>query len=305
MALDAIIHRKETPWWRQFQVAPCPTLAKSLYSWRRRLALDQSSQQAPETADDITVVCVSDTHNSQPKIPPGDILIHAGDLTQGGTAAELQAQLHWLDAQPHAHKLVIAGNHDIILDAAKSAEFGFSPEARQALQWGSLIYLEHSSRTVDVRGRKVSIFGHPSTRKHGNWAFQYDKGADVFRHHVPMAVDILVTHSPPQFHLDVAGWGEGFLLQEIQRVKPKLHVFGHIHAGYGRDVIIYDVFERLYEDVCSHHGGILAVLHMIYLLLHMALMGLSRKAESTILINASAVGGLREESIRTVQTVRL
>lgn len=305
MALDAIIHRRKTAWWQQLQQTPCPTLAKTLYSWRQRLVLDQASKQIHEDPNDITVVCVSDTHNSQPKIPPGDILIHAGDLTQGGTAAELQAQLTWLDAQPHAYKIVIAGNHDIVLDAAKSAELGFPSEARQSLQWGSIIYLQHSHTTVKVRERTVSIYGHPSTRKHGNWAFQYDRGADVFSNRVPDNVEILVTHSPPQFHLDVAGWGDISLLHEIERVKPKLHVFGHIHGGYGQDILVYDRFERLYQDVCSGHAGSLAILHMVYLLLHMVFAGRPRNAKRTTLVNASAVGGLREDSIRNVQTVRL
>ena len=274
-----------------------------MYSWRRRLVLEQTSRKAAEGANDITVVCVSDTHNSQPKIPPGDILIHAGDLTQGGTAAELQTQLDWLNAQLHVHKVVIAGNHDIILDAVKSTESDFAPEARQALQWGSLIYLEKSSRSVDVRKRTVSIYGDPSTRKHGNWAFQYDRGTDAFQHQIPLNNDILVTHSPPRYHLDVAGWGEISLLREVERVKPKLHIFGHIHGAYGKDVLIFDTFERLYEDVCSRRAGLLAVLHMACLLLRIFLAGIPQDARKTMLINASAVGGLREESIRDVQTI--
>ncbi|GIZ47989.1 hypothetical protein CKM354_001106400 [Cercospora kikuchii] len=305
MALDATIHRRETTWWYQFQQSPCPTLAKTIYSWRRRLALHQASKQVPEDSSDLTVVCVSDTHNSQPKTPPGDILIHAGDLTQGGTATELQAQLTWLKAQPHAYKIVIAGNHDIVLDPAKSAELGFRSGARQSLQWGSIIYLQHSQTTVKVRERTLSIYGHPSTRKHGNWAFQYDRGADVFSNRIPDDVDILVTHSPPQFHLDVAGWGDMSLLREIERVKPKLHVFGHIHGGYGQDILVYDRFERLYQDLCSGLAGLLAIFHMVYLLLHTVFAGIPRNAKRTTLVNASAVGGLREDSLRNVQTVHL
>lgn len=86
---------------------------------------------------------------------------------------------------------------------------------------------------MEVRGKSLTILVHPSTQNHGNWAFQYDTGTNLFTHQVTDDVDILVTHSVPQFHLDVAGWGEEFLLQELWRVKPKLHVFGHIHEGYG------------------------------------------------------------------------
>ena len=64
----------------------------------------------------ISVVCISDTHNTQPYIPAGDLLLHAGDLSNWGTFAEIQAQLTWLSQQPHRYKIVIAGNHDLLLD---------------------------------------------------------------------------------------------------------------------------------------------------------------------------------------------
>ena len=52
---------------------------------------------------------------SSPPLPPGDILIHAGDLTKRGTEGEVDSALAGLDAAPHAHKIVVAGNHDIAL----------------------------------------------------------------------------------------------------------------------------------------------------------------------------------------------
>lgn len=51
-------------------------------------------------------VCVSDTHNAQPKLPNGEILIHAGDLTQSGSLQEIQKTVDWLRSQPHAIKIV-------------------------------------------------------------------------------------------------------------------------------------------------------------------------------------------------------
>jgi 3',5'-cyclic AMP phosphodiesterase CpdA len=63
------------------------------------------------------VVCVSDTHNSQAALPDGDVLIHAGYLTQSGSMKELKATVDWLRAQPHPNKIVVAGNHDLCLDA--------------------------------------------------------------------------------------------------------------------------------------------------------------------------------------------
>lgn len=34
-------------------------------------------------------VCISDTHNCTVKLPPGDVLIHAGDLTNQGSFSEV------------------------------------------------------------------------------------------------------------------------------------------------------------------------------------------------------------------------
>jgi len=55
------------------------------------------------------IVCISDTHNQQPSLPKGDILIHAGDLTNQGSASELTRALKWLEKQDFEVKVVIAG----------------------------------------------------------------------------------------------------------------------------------------------------------------------------------------------------
>lgn len=59
-------------------------------------------------------VCISDTHNASPadgafKLPKGDVLIHAGDLTKQGTYQELKKTLDWIDQADCEVKLVVAG----------------------------------------------------------------------------------------------------------------------------------------------------------------------------------------------------
>ena len=59
-------------------------------------------------------VCLSDTHNACPadgafKLPKGDVLIHAGDLTRQGTFLELKKTLDWIEAADYEIKIVIAG----------------------------------------------------------------------------------------------------------------------------------------------------------------------------------------------------
>lgn len=78
-------------------------LANIIYKLRSPVVASESPANA------ITVVCISDTHNLQRDLPAGDILLHAGDLTQKGTFQELQDQINWLDKQPHRYKIVIGG----------------------------------------------------------------------------------------------------------------------------------------------------------------------------------------------------
>jgi len=58
-------------------------------------------------------VCVSDTHNTSPggafKLPKGDVLIHAGDMTNQGSYTELEKSIKWIEESDFEAKIVIAG----------------------------------------------------------------------------------------------------------------------------------------------------------------------------------------------------
>jgi len=58
-------------------------------------------------------VCVSDTHNAAPnsafKLPTGDVLIHAGDLTNQGTYSELKKTIKWMEEADFEAKIIVAG----------------------------------------------------------------------------------------------------------------------------------------------------------------------------------------------------
>ena len=67
------------------------------------------------------IVCISDTHGLHRKVavPEGDLLIHAGDFMRTGTSLEEIADFKdWLGEQPHPHKIVVAGNHDLLFEKA-------------------------------------------------------------------------------------------------------------------------------------------------------------------------------------------
>src|SRR5438067_1571839 len=97
--------------WEIFCKDPTIYLARWLY--QKRSIIHRVQPSTP-----ITVVCISDSHNTQPAVPDGDVLLHAGDLTEAGTFDELQAQMDWLNSLPHRYKVAISGNHDLVLDPA-------------------------------------------------------------------------------------------------------------------------------------------------------------------------------------------
>lgn len=176
----------------------------------------------------MRLVCVSDTHgyHDAMHVPDGDVLIHAGDLTKRGTLEEVRAAGEWLTKLPHKHKLVVAGNHDFLFER--------DPAAARAL-FTHATYLEDEA--VEIDG--VRFYGSPYTPEFFNWAFMLPRGEALRAKwaRIPNDVDVLVTHGPPNkvldrtVHGDHAGCEE--LAERVAELKPKLHVFGHIHEGYG------------------------------------------------------------------------
>lgn len=176
----------------------------------------------------MKLVLISDTHtkHNQLELPEGDILVHAGDYTFVGTPSEKANFYGWFLSQPHKHKVVIPGNHD----------FG-EPLQPSILAYG-VHYLCESG--VEIEGLK--FWGSPWTPRFGEWAFMYDRATGLERWaNVPAGTDVLITHGPPLGFRDrVAGHrdqvGCADLRNKVLEIKPKLHVFGHIHGSYGVEV---------------------------------------------------------------------
>lgn len=100
--------------------------------------------------------------------------------------------------------------------------------------------------------RKLVVYGAADLPVCGgdDNAFQYQPDRHPWKGRVPMDTDVLVTHTPPKFHRDLALGCPG-LLEEVWRVKPKLHVFGHIHWGAGQESVYFDECQRAYETFMS------------------------------------------------------
>lgn len=107
---------------------------------------------------------------------------------------------------------------------------------------------------------------------------------------------MLVTHGPPFGHLDLLRWGCRDLLRTLWRVRPRLHVFGHVHEGAGMELLSFDGLQRVYEQSVADGGGLGNVLRIGRELGKGFLR--SRVETRSILVNASVVGGLRDDERR-------
>lgn len=174
------------------------------------------------------VVCISDTHCQTPThgVPDGDLIIHAGDATYRGTPYEIQQFGEWFGSLPHKHKIFVAGNHDWGFQTNRDSSVGLLPTGCH--------YLEDSG--IQIEG--INFWGSPWQPIFCNWAFNLPRAA-LHEHWdlVPDGTDVLITHSPPYKHLDLTPdaehIGDRAMADMVYRIKPKYHVFGHIHWDYG------------------------------------------------------------------------
>lgn len=226
------------------------------------LALRGAPFKPPRNKPPIRIVCISDTHtNAGMAIPDGDLLIHAGDLTNEGKLNEIQKQIDWLDTLPHKEKIVICGNHDSYFDPSSRKAVDKAGEGH--LKWPkNMHYLQHQSLVLKFRGgRKLKFYGSPDIPLCGgdDFAFQYlsTEAAERWVDSIPSDTDVLITHTPPKNHLDNALGCPG-LLEEVWRVKPRLHVFGHVHTGHGRQAVWWDEGQAAYERVLNRKDGLIS-----------------------------------------------
>lgn len=180
------------------------------------------------------IVALADTHlyHEGLVVPDGDVLVHAGDMLQHGSLDELVRAAKFLGALPHRTKIVVAGNHEVCLEKRAF-------EARAILEEHGLVYLEDSAATAEG----LVFYGSPWTTKFRIWAFGAERGPEMASKwlKIPDRVDVLVTHGPPLGFGDTVEWrgrvrrvGCPDLRARISVVKPRLHLFGHIHQDPGQ-----------------------------------------------------------------------
>jgi Icc-related predicted phosphoesterase len=128
----------------------------------------------------------------------------------------------------YKHVLLIAGNHDWVFECRKGDD----------LRLRNMTYLEDSG--VELDGLK--FYGSPHQPEFYSWAFNLPRNGEALRRYwslIPDDTDVLITHGPPWGILDQPRRGDQhagceLLARRVSEVRPRVHIFGHIHGGYGR-----------------------------------------------------------------------
>lgn len=182
----------------------------------------------------MKLVLISDTHCRHPEIPAGDILVHSGDLTIAGNRKETETEVRWLGEVAKQFKWVVlvGGNHDFFFYHA-----GAKITRQFIQQFGAenIVYLCDEATTIEG----LQIYGSPWQPWFMDWAWNAQRGADIRQYwdRIPENLDLLVTHGPPHRILDWVGRdrvGCEELRIAVERAKPRVHVFGHLHSAGGQ-----------------------------------------------------------------------
>ena len=189
----------------------------------------------------MKITFISDTHTKHKQItkdlPGGDLLIHAGDISSMGYKHEIQSFCKWFnDIDNYTTKVFIAGNHD----------WGFQDNPEQTKEiidfYKTIDYLQDGLLMVGKEYEDmIKIWGSPWQPEFYNWAFNLPRNGEQLKDKWDMILpdtDILITHGPAWGYLDkISGTqiplGCELLTTRIKEIKPKIHVCGHIHSGYG------------------------------------------------------------------------
>ena len=207
--------------------------------------------------------------------PKADVLLHCGDISNFGNASEYEPVFSALKAADAELKIVIAGNHDLTLDEDFiKRKIGWDTDDQAMVkraremwtgtdaQVNGIMYLEEGVHAFTLKsGARLTIYTSPYTPGLLDWAFPYSRHEDRYNpspsatsseqpatcnslqaeNPVPSypAIDIMLTRGPPEGILDRSynGGSVGcrYLRRALQRAKPKLHCFEHIHEAWGAE----------------------------------------------------------------------
>lgn len=179
---------------------------------------------------------ISDTHghHASLQVPAVDVVVHCGDESNHGNLwmneAESRRFFEWFDKLDISNKGFVPGNHSTAVEQGL-----IRPE-----EYPSIHFLIHDSITIGG----LKFFGSPYTPRFHDWAYMKARNKlDLVWSSIPDDVDVLITHGPPKGVLDITHDIESKGLVQVgcralrrqveERIKPRIHAFGHIHDERG------------------------------------------------------------------------
>jgi Icc-related predicted phosphoesterase len=188
----------------------------------------------------MRICAFSDMHGQYDfKVEPCDIVLICGDIlplkiqkyTQDSEEWIRTFFIPWCNNLPCDKVIFIAGNHDFYFER--------HPDRIKRILEGQdkIVYLD--CETYEYKGK--TIYGTPWCKPFYNWAFMEETTKSDERYKDVQHMDILMTHDAPYGVSDIllqkdCWWADGThignlaLRNLLDRAKPSLHVFGHLHS---------------------------------------------------------------------------
>lgn len=201
----------------------------------------------------MKIILISDTHGLHNSIrqplPKGDVLIHAGDVCNIGSESDVRDFVYWFqNLEGYDAKIFIAGNHDWGFERKEPWLYQYIND--ENLSQSDCHYLEDEPLIIEDPkfSRPIKFYGTPWQPPFMNWAFNVlEKDLPKYWDKIPLDTDVLITHCPPRDVRDYVlrgGMPQGSytLRTYVDKIKPALHVFGHIHESYGEMATIDTLF---------------------------------------------------------------
>lgn len=191
----------------------------------------------PAWIDGMKLWFISDTHNQHEllKVPSDvDAVLHCGDESDSGNAwlnePEARKFFQWYSSLDIPTKIFVPGNHSTAVEQGVVC----------ASEYPAIHFLIHEQ----IQWKGLTIFGSPYTPMFFDWAYMKPRSElDAVWQTIPGGIDILITHGPPKGVLDITKdmdtgdpvhvGSKSLMRHVVDRIKPKIHAFGHIHDERG------------------------------------------------------------------------